>query len=75
MIKEFMTFVVQQLVSKPEEVVVSIIKKDEADLLEIKVASEDRGRIIGRDGRTIKSLRGLLQAVGADGKMLVELSR
>jgi predicted RNA-binding protein YlqC (UPF0109 family) len=60
MIKELVTFVVQQLVSHPNDVVVSVIEKDDINLLEIKVAPEDRGRVIGKEGHTIKSLRVLI---------------
>ena len=75
MIKEFITFVVKQLVSQPQDVVITIEKKGEADFLEIKVAPEDRGRIIGREGHTIKALRALVEAVDPKNKVLLELSR
>lgn len=57
MVKELVTFVVQQLVSHPNDVEVNIVEKDDVNLLEIKVAPEDRGRVIGKEGHTIKSLR------------------
>jgi len=57
MVKELVTFLVQQLVSHPNDVVVNVVEKDDVNLLEIKVAPEDRGRVIGKEGHTIKSLR------------------
>jgi uncharacterized protein len=60
MIKELVTFVVQQLVLHPNDVVVSVVEKDDVNLLEISVAPEDRGRVIGKEGHTIKSLRVLV---------------
>jgi predicted RNA-binding protein YlqC (UPF0109 family) len=60
MVKELVTFVVQQLVSHPNDVVVNVVEKDDVNLLEIKVAPEDRGRVIGKEGHTIKSLRVLI---------------
>jgi predicted RNA-binding protein YlqC (UPF0109 family) len=76
MIKELVTFVVQQLVSHPQDVVITIIPKDDIDLFEIKVAPEDRGRVIGKEGHTIKALRVLVEsATSQDKKIALELSR
>lgn len=76
MIKELVTFVVQQLVSHPQDVVINIVQKDDVDLLEIKVAPEDRGRVIGKEGHTIKALRVLVEnATSKDKKIALELSR
>jgi predicted RNA-binding protein YlqC (UPF0109 family) len=76
MIKELVTFVVQQLVSHPQDVVINIVEKDDVDLLEIKVAPEDRGRVIGKEGHTIKALRVLIEnATSKDKKIALELSR
>jgi uncharacterized protein len=48
---------------------------DETVVLELSVAEEDRGKVIGRQGRTAKALRGIMRAGGAkDGKrILVEI--
>jgi uncharacterized protein len=77
MIKELVTFVVQQLVSHPHEVVISVTEKEDIDLLEIKVSPDDRGRVIGKEGHTIKSLRALVDVAGAHHgkKVSIELSR
>jgi uncharacterized protein len=76
MIKELVTFVVQQLVSHPEEVTVNLTEKDDVNLLEIKVSPEDRGRVIGKEGHTIKSLRALIDIAAPYGKHFsLELSR
>jgi len=76
MIKELVTFVVQQLVSHPEDVVIEVVQKNEGDFFEIKVAPEDRGRVIGKEGHTIKALRALVGvAASKDKKVLLELSR
>lgn len=76
MVKELVTFVVQQLVSHPQDVVVNVTEKEDADLLEIKVAPEDRGRVIGKEGHTIKSLRVLVDVATSDRKKVsLELSR
>lgn len=76
MVKELVTFVVQQLVSHPQDVMISITEKDDGDLLEIKVAPDDRGRVIGKEGHTIKSLRALIDVMEHNGKRVsLELSR
>ena len=76
MIKELVTFVVQQLVSRPEEGMVNLTEKDDINLLEIKVSPEDRGRVIGKEGHTIKSLRALIGVAAPYGKNFsLELSR
>ncbi len=76
MIKELVTFVVQQLVSHPQDVVVSVTEKDDINLFEIKVSPEDRGRVIGKEGHTIKSLRALIDVASPYGKKVsLELSR
>jgi hypothetical protein len=77
MIKELVTFVVQQLVSHPHDVAVNVTEKDDVNLVEIKVAPDDRGRVIGKEGHTIKSLRALIDVTTApNGKRAsLELSR
>lgn len=76
MLKELVTFVVQQLVSHPQDVVVTVTEKEDVNLLEIKVSSEDRGRVIGKEGHTIKSLRTLIDvAMPHAKKVSLELSR
>ena len=76
MIRELVTFVVQQLVSHPNDVVVSVTEKEDGSLLEIKVAPDDRGRVIGKEGHTIKSLRALIDVAASNGKKIsLELSR
>lgn len=64
MYKEILTFSIKKIVLKPEEV--SIVElPGEKKVLEIHVAPEDRGRLIGREGRTIHALRTLLRAVAS----------
>jgi predicted RNA-binding protein YlqC (UPF0109 family) len=76
MIKELVTFVVQQLVSHPEDVVINVTQKGDINLLEIKVAPEDRGRVIGKEGHTIKALRALIDNTLPKGQRVsLELAR
>ena len=76
MIKELVTFVVQQLVSHPNDVIVSVTEKEDGNTIEIRVAPQDRGRVIGKEGHTIKSLRALIDvAMPNEKKTSLELAR
>jgi predicted RNA-binding protein YlqC (UPF0109 family) len=64
------------LVDRPDQVEVREYEEDaETIVLELSVAEDDRGKVIGRQGRTAKALRGVMKAGGAkDGKrVLVEI--
>ena len=63
--KEFLQFVAQQLVNNPDAVDVRETQGDTASILELRVAKEDLGRVIGKQGRTAKSLRIVLNAVAS----------
>ena len=63
--KEFLQFVAQQLVNNPNAVEVRETRGDTASILELRVAKEDLGRAIGKQGRTVKSIRIILNAVAA----------
>ncbi|MEE8278560.1 MAG: KH domain-containing protein [Thermoanaerobaculia bacterium] len=55
---------VELIVDEPGEVVVDEIPGRDSVLLELQVATEDLGKVIGRQGRTIRALRSLLAARG-----------
>lgn len=63
--KDFVAYVVQQLVSNPDKVEVAQSVDDLGTLITLKVAPEDMGRVVGKSGQTAKSLRILLRAVGS----------
>jgi hypothetical protein len=62
--KEFIQYLLTEFVSKPEEIVVTETIDDETGFknYQIKVSEEDIGLVIGKEGRTIKSLRNLTRA-------------
>jgi uncharacterized protein len=61
--KELIEFIARSLVEKPEEVRVSEEQdEDGATLIRLAAAQEDMGRIIGKQGRTAKAMRTLLNA-------------
>ncbi len=65
MLEEYITFIAQHLVEKPEQVSVSVEEKEDRIQYILTVASSDLGRVIGKDGRNAKALRTLLTAASA----------
>jgi predicted RNA-binding protein YlqC (UPF0109 family) len=63
--KDLVQFLAQHLVNNPDAVDVKETQGDTASVLELRVAKEDLGRIIGKQGRTAKSIRTILNAVAS----------
>ena len=63
--KELIEFVSKSLVDKPEDVVLEQRLEGNLTVLELRVSKEDYGKIIGKQGRTIKALRTLVSAACA----------
>ena len=63
--QQFIEYVVKAIVDFPDQVVVYRSVDDLGTLISLKVAPEDMGTIIGKEGRTAKSLRTLLRVLGA----------
>ena len=63
--KELVQFLARSLVNHPDAVEVKEVHGDTASVLELKVAKEDLGRIIGKQGRTAKSIRTILNAAAS----------
>ena len=63
--KDLVQYLAKALVSHPEAVEVKETQGDTASILELKVAKEDLGRIIGKQGRTAKSIRTILNAAAS----------
>jgi uncharacterized protein len=70
MIKELIEHIVRSLVEKPDLVVVEPVERNEATVFEITVDSIDRGKVIGKEGQTIKALRSLVSIVVPQGKKI-----
>ena len=64
MYKELLEFVVKNLVTNPDKVVVSEEEKDSKIVLHLTVDSADMGRIIGKEGRIIRSIREIINSYG-----------
>jgi len=63
--KELVRYLARALVSNPGAIEIKESEKDGTSVIEIKVAKEDLGRIIGKQGRTAKSIRTLLNAAAS----------
>jgi uncharacterized protein len=71
--KELVQYLAKSLVTNPDAVEVKETQTDDASVFEVKVAKEDLGRIIGKQGRTAKSIRTLLNAAASRGNRKVVL--
>ena len=69
---ELVTFIVQQLVTEPDKLRLESVREGRGIKIEIRCAPDDAGRIIGRGGRVINSIRTLARAQ-SDGRQFVEV--
>jgi hypothetical protein len=60
--KDLVAYIAKALVDKPEEVVVTEIEGEQTSVIELKVAKEDLGKVIGKQGRTARAMRTILSA-------------
>jgi predicted RNA-binding protein YlqC (UPF0109 family) len=63
--KELVQYLAKSLVNNPDAVEVKETEGETASVLELRVAKEDLGRIIGKQGRTAKSIRTILNAAAS----------
>ncbi|MCJ7548399.1 MAG: KH domain-containing protein [Anaerolineae bacterium] len=64
-VKDLVEYIVKALADNPDAVSLSEIEGEASIVLELRVAPEDMGRMIGREGRTINAMRSLSRVVGA----------
>jgi hypothetical protein len=71
-VKELVEFIAKALVDSPEEVHVTEIEGERSIILELRVAPDDMGKVIGKQGKIAKSIRTLTKATAAkEGKRVV----
>lgn len=63
--KALIEYVARSLVDEPDQVRVNEVDQDETAVFELIVAKDDLGKVIGKNGRTAKALRTVLQAASA----------
>ncbi len=73
--KELLEVIAKRLVENPEQVSVTEMENDRTLVLELKVAPEDMGKVIGKQGRIAKAIRTVVKAAGVheDKKIVVEI--
>jgi predicted RNA-binding protein YlqC (UPF0109 family) len=74
--EELMSKIARALVDHPDQVLVEAVEGDEGDdttVLEMRVAPDDVGKVIGKQGRTVRSMRTILAAVGQGHHLRYEL--
>jgi hypothetical protein len=68
LMKTLIEYIAKSLVDKPEEVEVKELEGEQTSVLELKVAKEDLGKVIGRQGRTARAMRTILGAASIRAK-------
>ena len=63
--KDLIGYIAQALVDRPEKVSVTEVEGNQTSVLELKVAKEDLGKVIGKQGRTARAMRTILSAASA----------
>ena len=63
--KDLVKYIAEALVDFPEQVTVTEVVGNQTSVLELKVAKEDLGKIIGKQGRTARAIRTILSAASA----------
>ena len=73
--KELLERIARSLVDRPDEVVVTEIEGEQTTVLELRVDPDDLGKVIGKQGRTARSIRTILASVGTklDKKIVFEI--
>lgn len=65
MLKDLVEYIVKNLVDRPDNVSVSEISGEQATIIELRVAPEDLGKVIGKGGKTARSIRTLVHAAAS----------
>ena len=73
--KELVKVIATSLVDHPEEVEVTEVEKEGMTVVQLKVAKEDMGKVIGKQGRIAKSIRTVVKAASSKGgkKVVVDI--
>lgn len=73
--KELLEYLARSLVDNPEQVSINVVDGERSMVLELKVAPEDMGKVIGKQGRIAKAIRTVVKAAATkEGKkVMVEI--
>jgi predicted RNA-binding protein YlqC (UPF0109 family) len=67
-LKELIDYIARALVDNPDQVKVSEIEGEKTSVIELSVAKEDLGKVIGKQGRTARAMRTILSAASTKAK-------
>ena len=65
MLKELVEYIVKKLVDSPDKVTVTEISGEQATIIELRVSPDDLGKVIGKEGKTARSIRTLVHAAAS----------
>ena len=73
--KEVILYILKSIAAHPDEIVVDTIKENKATIFNISVNSEDRGRILGKNGKIISSVKTIVRSLASkdDGKIILKV--
>lgn len=73
--KELLELITRSLVDSPDSIEVREVDEDETSTLELRVAADDLGKVIGKQGRTARAIRTVLSAAGTkqDKRVVLEI--
>ena len=76
MSEQLLEYLARQLVDEPDEVRVETVERDDAVVLQLHVAPDDVGKVIGKQGRIARALRSVVRAGGAraDERYVLEIA-
>jgi uncharacterized protein len=64
-VKEVLEYLARSLVDEPDAVEVTEVEGESSVILQLRVAPDDMGKVIGKRGRTVKALRSVVRAAGS----------
>jgi predicted RNA-binding protein YlqC (UPF0109 family) len=67
-LKDLVEYIAKSLVDNPDAVIVTEVEGEQTSVLELKVAKEDLGKVIGKQGRTARAMRTILGAASTKAK-------
>ena len=75
MLKDLIEYIAKSLVDNPDQVQVTAVEGEQTSFLELKVAKEDLGKVIGKQGRTARAMRTILRAASTKARKRAVLER
>jgi len=72
-LKDLVEYLAKALVDEPDEVEVAEVAGEQTVVLELRVAKSDLGKVIGKQGRTVKAMRSILSAASSKQRMRADL--